>query len=395
MKKSQAKFDSLKACVVIPTYNNAGTLAEVLDSVLEFTSNVIVIDDGSTDETKNILSGYPNLIIETHTPNQGKGQALRTSFAKANKLGYKHAISIDSDGQHMAFDLPKFLEAIEENESSIIIGARNMNSENVPGKSSFGNKFSNFWFRVNTGIKLPDTQSGYRSYPIWLIHNIDWKTKKFEFEIEVMVRSAWEGIPTKAIPIEIYYPPEEDRVSHFRTFRDFTRISILNTVFVTMALLYFRPRMLYREIKKDGLKAFVHKYIFGPTESNSTIALSAALGAFWGIAPLWGWQMLLIVFFATYFKLNKAIGLLAGQISLPPFIPFVLYGSYKVGGYVLNNETELVLSNALNIESWKELGTQYLVGAVCLATIAGIVVGTVTFVLLSLFRTPIKVEQFK
>ena len=391
MTKSQSKFDALKACVIIPTYNNDGTLAQVIDSVLAYTSNVIIINDGSTDQTNSILAGYSNLTIERHTPNQGKGQALRTGFEKAHSLGYKHAISIDSDGQHMASDLPKFLDAIEEDDSCIIIGARNMNSENVPGKSSFGNKFSNFWFQVNTGIKLPDTQSGYRSYPIWLMHDLNWKTKKFEFEIEVMVRSAWEGIPTKAIPIEIYYPPEDERVSHFRTFKDFTRISILNTVFVTLALLFFRPRMLVKEIKKDGFQAFVHKYIFGPTETNVRIALSAALGVFFGVAPLWGWQMVLIVFFATYFKLNKAIGLLAGQISLPPFIPFVLYGSYRVGGYFLNNEAELVLSE-LTLESWKELGVQYLVGAICLATILGIVVGVFTFVMLSLFRTTTKVK---
>jgi len=392
MTKSQSKFDALKACVIIPTYNNDGTLAQVIDAVLAYTSNVIIINDGSTDQTNKILAAYSNLTIETQKPNQGKGQALRTGFKKAHSLGYKHAISIDSDGQHMASDLPKFLDAIEEDESCIIIGARNMNAENVPGKSSFGNKFSNFWFRVNTGIKLPDTQSGYRSYPIWLLQDIKWKTKKFEFEIEVMVRAAWEDIPTKAIPIEIYYPPEDERVSHFRTFKDFTRISILNTVFVTMALLFFRPRMLVREIKKDGFQAFVHKYIFGPTETNGRIALSAALGVFFGVAPLWGWQMVLIVFFAAYFKLNKAIALLAGQISLPPFIPFVLYASYRVGGYVMNNDKELILS-ALSLESWKELGIQYLVGAVGLAMILGVVVGLGTFVLLSLFRTPNKVEQ--
>lgn len=386
MSKSQSKFDELKACVIIPTYNNDVTLQDVLMSVLEYTNNVIVINDGSTDQTTNILSRFEGIHVETHFPNQGKGQALRTGFKKANELGYKHVISIDSDGQHMASDLPNFLNAIEADESAIYIGARNMDSENVPGTSSFGNKFSNFWFKVNTGIKLPDTQSGYRSYPIWLLKDISWKTKKFEFEIEVLVRSAWEGIPTKAIPIEIYYPPEDERVSHFRKFRDFSRISILNTLLVTMALLYFRPRMLIQEIKKDGLLAFFHKYIFEPSESNSRIALSAALGVFLGIAPFWGWQMVLIVFFASLLNLNKAIGLLAGQVSLPPFIPFVLYASYKMGGYFLDNESDLSFSNGLSLETVKENFVQYLFGAVCLAAISSLIVGSVTFILLSLFR---------
>jgi hypothetical protein len=130
------------------------------------------------------------------------------------------------------------------------MGARNMEQASVPGKSSFGNKFSNFWFWFETGIRLPDTQTGYRCYPIRAMEGMKFFTRKFEFEIEVIVRSVWKGIPITFVPVHVYYPPKEERVSHFRPFTDFTRISILNTVLVTLALLYYKPRDFFRSIKK-------------------------------------------------------------------------------------------------------------------------------------------------
>src|SRR5690606_1887547 len=142
------------------------------------------------------------------------------------QAGYEYAITIDSDGQHFPDDIPVFLEVLEKENGTLLIGSRNMMQEGVPKKSSFGNRFSNFWFWFETGIKLEDTQSGYRAYPL---HKIPLKyfTRKFEFEIEVIVRAAWKGTRVKNVPVKVLYDMNE-RVSHFRPFKDFTRISILN-----------------------------------------------------------------------------------------------------------------------------------------------------------------------
>lgn len=244
------RFAQFKVCVLIPTYNNAKTLPQVLSSVLQHTGQVIVVNDGSTDATVDLLKGFPQVEVVHAKKNKGKGQALRTGFAKAVERGYDYAITIDSDGQHFADDLPVFLEALEKNPSAIVIGARDMGQEGIPGKSSFGNKFSNFWFWVETGIHLPDTQSGYRLYPVRLMKDISWVTVKYEFEIETIVRSAWKGIPVTSVPIKVFYPDQKERVSHFRPFKDFSRISVLNTVLVLIALLYIKPRDLFRAIKK-------------------------------------------------------------------------------------------------------------------------------------------------
>jgi hypothetical protein len=141
---------------------------------------------------------------------------------------------------------------LEGHPAAFIIGARNMDQASVPGKSSFGNKFSNFWFWVETGLKMSDTQSGYRLYPVKLMADTSFITRKFEFEIEVLVASAWRGIEITEVPVRVYYAEKENRVSHFRPFKDFTRISILNTVLVTIAFLYIKPRNFFRGIKKKN-----------------------------------------------------------------------------------------------------------------------------------------------
>src|SRR5690606_35617176 len=158
-----------------------------------------------------------------------------------------------SDGQHYPSDLVKFLDQLEETPGALIVGGRNLNQENVPTKSSFGNRFSNFWFWVNTGISLPDTQSGYRCYPLKSLALQHYFTKKYEFEIEVMVRASWSGVPVLSIPVSVYYPTAEERVSHFRPFKDFSRISVLNTFLVLVALLWIKPRDFFRMLmKKEG-----------------------------------------------------------------------------------------------------------------------------------------------
>ncbi len=242
-------FKTRNACVLIPTYNNAQTLPALLNDIARYTDNIIVVNDGSTDETSSILA-QQKVEIVSYPINKGKGWALRQGFKKAVELGYTYAITIDSDGQHFADDLTVFLNAIDQHPNAIIIGARNMEQSSVPGKSSFGNKFSNFWFWVETGKKLPDTQSGYRLYPVKSLSNLNFFTLKYEFEIEVIVRAAWNGIDVTCVPVKVFYPEKEKRISHFRPFRDFSRISVLNTVLVAVTFLYIKPRDFFRSFKK-------------------------------------------------------------------------------------------------------------------------------------------------
>jgi glycosyltransferase involved in cell wall biosynthesis len=385
---SKQQFERLRVCVLIPTYNNSKTLAKTIQDVAEYTDQIIVINDGSTDDTANIIENFPFVKSLQYPVNKGKGWALRKGFAFALQLGFHYAISIDSDGQHFAHDLPLFIAKLETEKDAIIVGSRNMNQESVPGKSSFGYKFSNFWYRLETGIDAPDTQSGYRLYPIAMLQNIRFITRKYEFEIEVLVRAAWAGLQILFVPIAVYYPPKAERVSHFRPFTDFVRISILNTFLVLLTFLYIKPRNLMRKLfQKKKLSTLIHDQFFNAKESELLKAASIGFGVFMGIIPIWGFQLAVAIFLAILFKLNKALVIIAANISIPPMIPLIIYGSYKLGAYWMpNHSADIKFSNALGIDSIRYNLQQYIYGSVSLAVLAGIIFWIASYSLLKLFK---------
>lgn len=381
------KLKQLQAIVIIPTYNNAKTLEDVIRSVRFYTENILIVNDGSTDETTSILSREAiGLYTITHPTNQGKGTALKHGLCKAKALGFRYAITIDSDGQHFASDIPAFIEAIEQAPDTLLIGARNLSSDNMPGKNTFANKFSNFWFTLETGVKLQDTQSGFRLYPLQKLNVDAWYyTAKYEFELEAIVFASWKGIKVTNIPIHVYYPPQEERVSHFRPFQDFTRISILNTILVLITFLWIYPRNFLRKLTWTNGKHFFAEHITQSKESNLKITLATMLGIFMGIVPVWGYQMLITLFLAYVFKLNKVIAIVAANISLPPIIPFLLYASYYTGCMVTGVSTDLNFSD-LSLENVTSVIEQYLIGSIIFAGISSLLAGGIVFSLLSVCR---------
>ena len=383
-------FDDLKACVIIPTYNNSITIQSVIESVLDYTRNVIVVNDGSTDDTENIIQQFQKQVTTiSYKPNNGKGFALRTGFKKAIELGYKFAITIDSDGQHFANDLPLFIKKLQEEGPALIMGARNMSTaENVPGKSSFGNKFSNFWYKVETGITLPDTQTGYRLYPLEPISKMKFFTRKYEFEIEVIVRLAWAGVKVVSVPITVYYPPAEERISHFRPFKDFTRISGVNTVLVTIAFLYIWPRNFLRFFfRNKNWKSDLRNILLKPGESDITKANSVAFGGFMGIVPIWGFQLLLGIPAAHFLRLNKTLFIIAANVSFPPFIPVIVFLSYKLGKpWMGDRVVDISFNKQLTLEKmWVNI-EQYVYGAITLAVVTSVIFWVATYAFLKIYR---------
>ncbi|WP_312823151.1 DUF2062 domain-containing protein [Epilithonimonas sp.] len=380
IQEVQNAISEKKICVLIPTYNNEKTLKRVIDGVLDYTESIIVVNDGSTDSTNQILSSYSQISIFSLSENKGKGNALKIGFRKAKELGFDFAITIDSDGQHYPDDIPVFVKALlEEKEDVLLIGNRNMLQDGIPRKSSFGNNFSNFWFWFETGIKLEDTQSGYRLYPLNKIPK-KYFTPKFEFEIEIIVRTAWRHIPVKNVPVKVLYDPAE-RVSHFRPFRDFTRISILNTILVFITLVYIIPRNFIRNFKKKSLRKFIKEDVLESDGSNRNKAFSIALGIFFGLSPFWGFQTALVISLSVLFKLNKVLAFVASNISLPPFIPFIIAGSLFIGAPFVSGESNF-LNQDLNFELVKNNFLQYIIGSFILATTASLIVGICSYILL-------------
>lgn len=378
------QFKKLNCCVIIPTYNNSKTLDSVIQSILEYCDEVIVIDDGCTDTTQEIITKYPQLITVKHVVNIGKGKALRSGFAVAVEKGFEYVISIDSDGQHYPKDFSIFLNKIEENPGSLIIGARNMAVENVPNKSNVGKRISNFWYKVETGISLNDTQSGFRLYPVKQLTNIWFFTTKFEFEIEVIVKAAWRGVPVISVPVSVYYAPSTERVSHFKPRSDSTRISFLNTYLVALAIFFWWPVMLIRKLRTTDYKKVWKEDVIASHESAMNKAISVGVGLFYGIVPIWGFQFALAILTAVYFKLNKVIVGLSAQISFPPLIPFVLFASIKMGEVVMGEKINLIFNKSLSIHEITNNVLVYYVGATVLSVLAGVVGFLITLITLKL-----------
>lgn len=251
-----------EVCAVIPTYQNAKTLLKVVADVHRVVDTVFVVDDGSNDGTAALLdkatgSERPEKVL-THPKNCGKGAALKTGLTYARQQGFRYAVTMDADGQHRADDIPALLKAVEEEPDALAIGSRGLQHENMPAKSTFANRFSNFWFALQTLQRLPDTQSGLRVYPLRRLHGLRWMSARYEAELTLLVFSAWAGVKLLPVPVSVYYPPRDQRVTHFRPGRDFTRISVLNTLLCFLMVVYGWPRIFCRQIAR-GVKGVFRK----------------------------------------------------------------------------------------------------------------------------------------
>ncbi len=251
-----------EVCAVIPTYQNAKTLLKVVADVHRVVDTVFVVDDGSNDGTAALLdkatgNERPEKVL-THPKNCGKGAALKTGLTYARQQGFRYAVTVDADGQHRANDIPALLKAVEEEPDALAIGSRGLQHENMPAKSTFANRFSNFWFALQTLQRLPDTQSGLRVYPLRRLHGLRWMSARYEAELTLLVFSAWAGVKLLPVPVSVYYPPRDQRVTHFRPGRDFTRISVLNTLLCFLMVVYGWPRIFCRQIAR-GVKGVFRK----------------------------------------------------------------------------------------------------------------------------------------
>ena len=274
--------------IVIPVYNHGATLRQVVEETLTIHPAVLVVDDGSNDNGIDAIADLPARVVH-HEGNKGKGQAILTAVGEARRLKKSHIITLDADAQHFPSDIPSFLVAIEAEPRAIIIGARRFTGPNVPGSSKFGRSFSNFWLRVQTGLRISDVQCGFRAYPVAIFDAIKTSERRFAFEIEVLVKAAWAGYPLMDMDIDVHYPTREERISHFRALKDNVEISLLNTRLTARSFLPL-PHRQYTE-DKNGKVSPIHplkslRMLLEKDRTPSALALAGALGMLLGTLPL-------------------------------------------------------------------------------------------------------------
>lgn len=236
-------FNYLPYCVLIPVYNNQHTIVKVITDALRFCPHVLVVNDGSNDNTLQEMKCIQNRVtLVDYSPNHGKGYALKRGFECARAKGFEYVLTMDADGQHLAEDIPALCQAAFAHPSALIVGSRSFSAENMPKQNVKANRFSNFWFTMQTACKLPDTQTGFRIYPLKKMGKMKPLWNRYEAELDLLVRCAWRGIDLVSAPVNVFYPPDNERVSHFRPTRDFLRISLLNTGLCIAAIFYGLPR---------------------------------------------------------------------------------------------------------------------------------------------------------
>ena len=365
----------MKPCILIPCYNHAATVEAVARSA-QAHGPVIVVDDGSTVPLPE-LPGCSMMRLER---NSGKAAALRAGFRRAIELGYTHAITMDSDGQHFADDLPVFLAAAEAQADALIVGVRDFYASGAPAGRRRSNAVSTFWFRVETGMRLGDTQCGFRCYPLSLTQRLRIRSGRYAFELEFLVRAAWVGTPIVAAPVKCIYQPDQLRHSHFRPVADLAHITIMNIGLVLQS--WFAPRSLRvawsygeRNTFRKTVRAVFSEHAHDPLR----LSLAVGLGLFLGIAPIWGYQMIVAAAAAHFLRLNKAITLLASNISIPPMMPFILYGALALGHRMFTGHALAFSLPQMTQDRALEYLWQWTVGSLALGAIVALPGMVVTY----------------
>jgi uncharacterized protein (DUF2062 family) len=370
----------MKPCIVIPCYNHPATVALVAASALPY-APVIVVDDGSTVKLPD-LPGCTFLRLEK---NSGKAAALRAGFKHAVALGYTNAITMDADGQHYAEDLPKFLELAGSQPNALGVGVRDLIAAGCPRHRQRSNAVSTFWFRVETGIRLGDTQCGFRCYPLALTQRIWTRSGRYAFELEFMVRAAWIDTRLVAVPVKCTYA-DGIRNSHFRPVKDLAHITLMNIGLVLQSWTVPKKlRVLWSFGGKESLGATITDFFTEHAHEPGRIAGAVGLGLFCGIAPFWGVQMLVAATIAHWLRLNKATTLLASNISIPPCVPFLVYGSTILGHWLFTGQILHITVDEMRAH-WASHILQYIIGSFALGILAGIAGMIITYGIAKLAR---------
>lgn len=319
---------SPRTLVLVPVFNHARSLRAVVRGILAQHPDVLVVDDGCTDMPPEITGEHPLYGLPASylrlPENRGKGAAVMAGATEARRMGMTHILTIDADGQHDPADIPAFIQAATEAPMALFVGERDFNVPNVPASSRFGRSFSNFWYKVHTGEETRDVQSGFRLYPLTLLELIRCRETRYSFETEILVRASWSGFAVRNIPIKVYYPPRQERVSHFQPLMDNVRISLLNTRLTIRSIMPI-PHKKYGQDRQGEITVLrplrSMRQLLADNATPRNLALASAVGMFVGTLPLLGLHSILIILLCGAWRLNKICGLAVSQLCIPPFVP--------------------------------------------------------------------------
>jgi glycosyltransferase involved in cell wall biosynthesis len=341
---------------MIPTYNHAGALRAVLNGLTPLNLPVIAVNDGATDDTAAILAEWqaadPSArSVASHDVNRGKAAALHTGFSLALSRGFTHALTIDSDGQHDPSDLNLLLAQCHVSPNAIVIGCRPPRMPGCPRASLIGRALSNFFVWVASGVRVRDSQSGLRAYPLAHIGTLGASAGRYGFETEVITRAGWAGLDVREVPISCRYDLPGGRVTHFHKTRDTWAAVRMHARLITRSLLpmspvprlaaahdedetyigtifrracwWLGPRRLYLMIRGDEYK-------------RERVAASVATGLLMATIPAYGIKTVACLWLAARFRLHPTLVIAVSSLSTPPLGFFFVLVSVITGNLVLH-----------------------------------------------------------
>ena len=215
----------MKVCVIIPTYNESDTIGNLVSKIKKLGFDVLVIDDGSTDNTREIVKGKSVLLLENNT-NLGKGSALRRGFDYAILNEYDFVVTMDGDGQHSPTEIVRFIELAQKERAGIIVGDRMQNCIGMSWVRQMTNSFMSRFISRLAGQHIPDTQCGFRLIKIDVLKNIKLISQRFEIESEILIKAARSGFKVISTPIKTIYQGEKSKISPFIDTLRFVRLII-------------------------------------------------------------------------------------------------------------------------------------------------------------------------
>jgi uncharacterized protein (DUF2062 family) len=398
--------------VVLPTYNNARTLGDIVSRVGALGLPIFVVNDGSTDDTATVLERaalspehrpigveHPKAVLLAHDRNRGKAAALRTGFAAAAAAGHTHAVTIDTDGQLDPADIPALLRAAEADPAALVLGTRDESAPDYPARSRVGRHGSNFFVWLESGLRVCDSQCGLRVYPLALIrHARRASAGHFGFETEILTRAGWAGVPVREVPVTCRYLPPGERVSHFRPWLDSARAVGMHARLVARALTPWPHRKLV--VRDDVAKrqaagrrvssacgrivawlspARAWRELRAQTIGPREMATGVALGVFIGNLPVFGVQTLLSLYAARRLHLNPLAVVLGSHVSTPPVGPLLIAAAIGTGHWLLHGRWLRMPDWHQTWGDWLRLTGSLLVEWSLGAVVVGLVLSLIAF----------------
>ena len=379
-KKMKGKLP-LSVLLVIPVYNHGSTLRHVVKQALDDGWPVLVVDDGSTDGGPERITDLPCRIHHTGS-NQGKGVAILAGAEIAAESGYRAIVTVDADGQLDPREAHLLVDATAGDWPVIVVGSRRMDQESIPNASIFGRAFSNFWVRLECGQDLPDTQSGMRLYPVDQLLQLHVRSRRYDFEVEVLVQAVWAGIPIRSVPVSVDYSSRNRQSSHFHKVKDNLRLTAMHTRLVLRALCPWPHRRLLQRPDKWHIDKSLYnpvrllKYLCREHSSPLLLGVAAWMGIFLGSLPLIACHTIVIIYVTHKLHLNKVAAVGASQFCCPPIVPVVCIevGHFMRSGHLLLNISWETLFLQIPYRLW-----EWLLGSLVVGPVFGIIVGGITY----------------